>query len=57
LEWNTIIRFIFKPRKPWKNSEISIKDAGWILKKVLENDERKFETKKESLIRKYKWIK
>ena len=33
------------------------KDGGWILKKVIANDKRKFETKKEEdMIRKYKWI-
>ena len=33
------------------------KDAGWILKKVIHDDQRNFETKKENLIRKYRWIK
>lgn len=32
------------------------KDAGWLLKYVVANDKRIFETKKESLIRKYRWI-
>jgi hypothetical protein len=32
------------------------KDGGWILKKVIENDKRKFETKEEDMIRKYRWI-
>ena len=32
------------------------KDGGWILKKVIANDKRKFETKEEDMIRKYKWI-
>lgn len=32
------------------------KDAGWLLKKVLEEDPRKFDTKVEGLVRKYKWI-
>jgi len=31
------------------------RDAGWILKKVLEDDQREFETKKAELIRKYRW--
>lgn len=31
------------------------KDAGWILKSVLANDKREFESKKENLIRKYRW--
>ena len=33
------------------------KDSGWILKRVISNDKRLFETKKEELIRKYRWIK
>ena len=33
------------------------KDAGWILKKVIDDDQRNFETKKENLIRKYRWKK
>jgi len=32
------------------------KDAGWLLKSVIMSDKRKFETKKEDFIRKYKWI-
>ena len=32
------------------------KDGGWILKKVIAIDKRKFETKEEDMIRKYKWI-
>lgn len=43
-----------------KNSETAVKDAGkdsgWILKRVTNNDQRQFETKKEELIRKYKWV-
>lgn len=31
------------------------KDAGWILKKVIKEDKRKFETKEEDMIRKYRW--
>jgi len=42
-----------------KNADDAIgaagKDSGWILKKVIVNDKRKFETKKEELIRKYRW--
>ena len=33
------------------------RDSGWILKRVINQDQRKFRTKKEELIRKYKWIK
>lgn len=32
------------------------KDSGWLLKKVIVEDKRTFETKKEDLIRKYRWI-
>lgn len=32
------------------------KDSGWLLKKVVHLDKRTFETKKEELIRKYKWV-
>ncbi len=32
------------------------KDAGWLLKSVIANDKRTFETKKEELIRKYRWV-
>lgn len=31
-------------------------DAGWLLKEVIDSDKRHFETKKEELIRKYKWV-
>jgi len=31
------------------------KDAGWILKQVVEIDKRSFETKKEGLVRQYRW--
>lgn len=31
------------------------KDSGWILKKLIDQDKRQFETKKEELIRKYRW--
>lgn len=43
-----------------KHKEDSVKsagiDVGWLLKVVIEEDKRLFETKKESLIRKYRWI-
>lgn len=32
------------------------KDGGWLLKKVVQKDKRKFETKEEDMIRKYRWI-
>ncbi|OFX70096.1 MAG: hypothetical protein A2X12_06325 [Bacteroidetes bacterium GWE2_29_8] len=43
-----------------KDKEDAIKDAGkdsgWLLKKVISQDKRSFDSKKEELIRKYKWI-
>ncbi len=32
------------------------KDAGWLLKRVLENDRREFDSKKENLIKHYRLI-
>ena len=32
-------------------------DAGWILKKVILNDKRKFELRKSEMTNKYRWIK
>jgi hypothetical protein len=32
------------------------KDGGWLLKHVIMNDKRLFETKREALIRQYRWI-
>lgn len=32
------------------------KEAGWLLKTILQNDQRRFETKKEDLVRKYRWL-
>ena len=32
------------------------KDSGWLLKKIIYEDKRHFDTKKEGLIRKYKWV-
>jgi len=31
------------------------RDAGWMLKKVTHLDKRSFETKKEDMVRKYRW--
>ena len=45
--------------KGWDDEE-AIKEAGkevgWLLKSVLQKDQRNFETIKEELIRKYRWI-
>lgn len=30
-------------------------DSGWLLKKVINNDKREFDSKTEDMIRKYKW--
>ncbi len=32
------------------------KDSGWLLKRVIDDDSRNFDTKKEELIRKYRWV-
>jgi len=43
--------------KEWESaSKDAGKDSGWILKKAIIKDVRSFETKKEELIRKYRWI-
>jgi len=36
--------------------ESAAKDGGWVLKHVIVNDIRMFETKKESLTRQYQWM-
>ncbi|MDD4848407.1 MAG: hypothetical protein PHR53_06575 [Bacteroidales bacterium] len=38
-----------------KDVEQAGKDAGWLLKQVIDNDKRNFETKKEGLVRQYRW--
>lgn len=38
-----------------ENIEQAAKDAGWLLKKVIADDKRSFETKKEGLVRQYRW--
>lgn len=46
-----------KAEKDWEDAvKDAGKDSGWILKKVISNDRRMFETKTEELIRKYRWI-
>ncbi len=62
-DWHGTPMFILynKHKSKGKTDKQSIldagKDAGWILKKVINDDQRNFETKRESLIRKYRWIK
>lgn len=38
------------------SAEGAAKDLGWIVKRVLEDDKRTFETKKDGLVRHYRWI-
>jgi len=38
-----------------KNIEQAGKDAGWLLKKVINNDKRSFNTRKNGLVRQYRW--
>lgn len=49
-----------KHRNNRRNNQQAIdlagKDSGWLLKRVISDDNRKFETKKEEQIRKYLWI-
>jgi hypothetical protein len=45
-----------KKGKDWETSAKDAgKDAGWLLKRVIDRDKRSFETKEEDLIRKYRW--
>lgn len=37
-------------------TELAGKDAGWLLKKIIHDDKRKFTTKVEAQTRQYKWI-
>ena len=37
------------------NVEQAGKDAGWLLKKMVNNDKRTFETRKSGLVREYRW--
>lgn len=42
--------------KEWEDAVTgAAKDSGWLLKRVIEDDKRNFETKKEGLVRMYKW--
>lgn len=42
--------------KVWEDAVSgAAKDSGWILKRVLEDDKRRFDTKKEGLVRMYRW--
>ena len=62
-DWNgtPIIKLYDKHKSKGKKKDDAIKDAGkdvgWILKKVVDDDSRNFETKNEDFIRKYRWIK
>ena len=50
-----------KHEEAGKDTESAIedagKDSGWLLKKVIKDDRRLFDTKQEDYIRKYIWIK
>lgn len=47
---------LYNKHKDKENAvELAGKDAGWILKKVIKNDRRMFETKHAEQTRKYKW--
>jgi hypothetical protein len=35
--------------------ELAGRDSGWLLKKTIQEDSRKFESKEEDIIRKYRW--
>ncbi len=58
-EGTPLYKLFEKHKKVGKNNEDAItaagKDSGWILKRVINKDKREFETKKEELIRKYRW--
>lgn len=62
-DWNgtPMIALYLKHKSKGKTDDKAIadagKDAGWILKKIIDDDNREFETKKEELIRKYRWKK
>lgn len=32
------------------------KDTGWLLKRVLNDDQRTFESKKEGMVKHYRWV-
>ena len=59
-EGTPLLVLYLKHENAGKDWELAVKDAGkdsgWILKKVISEDKRTFETKKEELIRKYRWI-
>ena len=38
-----------------KDAEQAGKDAGWLLKKVIDNDKRTFDTTIDGLVRQYRW--
>jgi len=62
-EWNNTPLAILpiKHHDTGKNSEEAFKaagiDSGWLLKKVIKNDTRRFETKDGEHVREYRWLK
>ena len=58
--WNNtpLIKLWEKHNKLGKSDPVidAGKDGGWILKKMIQIDNRNFETKEEEMIRKYRWV-
>ncbi|MGA1939213.1 hypothetical protein [Arcobacter sp. YIC-310] len=56
-DWRGTPLFNIYKKNEDKDNAISLtgKDMGWLLKKVIKNDQRYFDTKKEEMTRKYKW--
>lgn len=54
----TPLQCLYNKHEPIANDPFAAagKDGGWLLKKVINKDKRSFESKKEDLIRKYRWI-
>ena len=55
--WEGTPLYILWEKHKSKNTgkEDAAKDAGWLLKKVIKEDKRYFNTKKEGLVRQYRW--
>ena len=60
-EGTPLIVLYEKHRQMGKSQNDSVsdagKDSGWLVKRVINDDQREFQTKKEDLVRKYRWIK
>jgi len=59
--WQQTPLYVLYEKHLHKGSSVSVKlagkDAGWLLKKTILRDKRIFDTKREEMIRKYKWNK